>query len=559
MNEPVNELHPRASRDIQAAPALAPKIKQAGPAPLKGVITVLSVLVLLVSGMGYFAVGRLGNEVASASNLNLGGSGFKHGQAPDGAVDILLVGSDSRTDAQGNPLSEEELAQLHAGFSDGEHNTDTIMLIRVPNDGSRATAVSIPRDTYVKDPDLGNMKINGVFSTHKAELKDKLEAEKKADEGDGAGLSEKEIEQRSTEDGRAALIAQVTDLTGIDIDHYAEVGLLGFTLLTEAVGGVDVCLNDNVDDEMSGAKFKKGRQTINGAEALAFVRQRYGLPRGDFDRIVRQQAFMASLVNKALATDTLTNPSKLGKIGQAVERSVVIDENWDIMNFASQLSNLAGGNVTFTTIPVTSVDGTGDFGESIVTIDKAEVHDFMDELTLTAAEASESAAASSSQEAAQSSSPSTVDDVEVHVLNAGSISGLAAGVGGHLESKGYQVDRTANAQPGIYATSQVVAADANDERASALAKALGGLPITTNPALDDTTLIVVTADDYAGPSDDSAQQSATADKPDSEGSAEESGSATPDDAPVGTPGNDFGTAKVAPEIDAGGDGPRCVN
>lgn len=541
----------RPVRDIQAAPYATASTTQVGPWPLKAAISVLSVATLAVSGVGYFTIGRLGDELSSASNLQLGdgGDGFK--ETLDGAVDIVLVGSDSRTDAQGNVLSQEELDQLHAGESDGEENTDTIMIIRVPNDGSRASAISIPRDTYIHDPELGNMKINGVYSAHKTQVVEELTAENEQKRAEGASddelMTQQEIEMRGIEAGRAALLEQMRALTGVEIDHYAEVGLLGFVLLTEAVDGVEVCLNNPVDDEMSGAKFDAGEQTLRGAQALAFVRQRYGLPRGDLDRIVRQQAFMASLVNEILDTGTLTSPSKLAQISQAVERSVVIDEGWDVMSFATQLSNLAAGNVTFNTIPVTSVDGTGDYGESIVTVDVAEVHRFMDDL----AESKEEAAA---REASSSNAPTTTSSKEnaataagvaVHVLNAGSIAGLASGVGAWLENEGYTVERTANAQPGIYSESQVVAADANDPNAQELAQALGGLPVTSNPSLDGQTLIVVTADSYTGPT--------------AEGSEPSEEMPTITEEPVGTPGADFGTPEVAPEISAGGSGVRCVN
>ena len=218
------------------------------------------------------------------------------------------------------------------------------MVIRVPNDGSSATAVSIPRDTYVKDDELGNMKINGVFAAHAAERRSELEAE---------GADEQRIAREELAAGREGLVTTVAELTGIEVDHYAEIGLLGFVLLTDAVGGVDVCLNEPVQDEFSGADFPAGRQTLDGVDALKFVRQRHGLPRGDLDRVTRQQAFMASMVQKLLSAGTLTNPGRLNDLRGAVERSVVIDEDWDVMSFAAQLSNLAGGNVTFTTIPVT--------------------------------------------------------------------------------------------------------------------------------------------------------------------------------------------------------------
>ncbi len=532
----------RRVRDIQAAPSAAIPARQAGPAPLKALLAFLSVLVLLISGLGYVAVGRLGTDIASAGNLLLGGGQGLKGKAPDGATDILLVGSDSRTDAQGNPLSKEELARLRAGVDDGEENTDTLMVIRVPNDGSSATAVSIPRDTYVADAKHGNMKINGVFAAHKIAKAEQLLA------GDA---SASEIERQATEAGRQGLIGAVSDLTGIEVDHYAEIGLFGFVLLTDAVGGVDVCLNNDVQDEFSGADFHAGVQTLDGTQALAFVRQRHGLPRGDLDRIVRQQAYMASLVNKVLAAGTLTNPTKLSDMGTAVERSVVIDDNWDIMSFATQLANLAGGNVVFNTIPVTSIDGVGDYGESIVTVDIPTVHAFMDELL-----GSMEITGEDTPDGDAGNSPDKVQlaDKDIHVLNAGVTTGLAGNVGGWLSEEGYSVVEVTNAQPGIYAYSQVVAADASDPDAIALAEALGGLEITENAELNADTLIVVTHDEWTGPLGDASLVGDS-----SVGPSTGAGLGAGETETVGTPGSDFGEAEVAPEIDAGGDGPRCVN
>ncbi|GAB3941972.1 LCP family protein [Corynebacterium tapiri] len=534
--------HRRYVRDIQPAPRAARSLRQHGPAPIKVGLTVLSAAVLAVSGIGYATVGRLGNDIASASNLALGGDKKRQEKLADGALDILLVGTDSRTDAQGNPLSEEELARLNAGVADGEENTDTMMIVRVPADGSKATAVSIPRDTYVKDPEFGNMKINGVYGAHKQHKAEELAAQ---------GASEKEIAEQSIQAGRTGLITALSRLTGVDVDHYAEVGLNGFVLLTDAVGGVDVCLNQAVDDPYSGAQFDAGRQSLDGHQALAFVRQRHGLPRGDLDRIVRQQAFMASLVNKVLSTGTLTNPSKLSNMADAVERSVVIDEGWDIASFATQLSDLAGGNVTFSTIPVTSVDGVGDYGESIITVDPEEVHNFFDDLVVDKEEAA--AASKSPAEDAPADAPAEASDalrgVEVHVLNAGSTSGMAGGVGSWLKEHGVKVAEVANAQPGLYSTSQVLAADPSSPAAQELAQQLGGLEVVANASLDASTIIVVTHDGYSGPT--SAQEPVDA-------ADATTASASPSET-VGTPGADFGAAEVSPEINAGGNGPRCVN
>ncbi|WP_276651120.1 LCP family protein [Corynebacterium vitaeruminis] len=515
----------RRTRDIQAPPARGPELTQMGTRSLKVFVALLSAIVLVISAMGYFTVGKIGHTVASG-NLVLGGA---KGNSPDGATDILLVGSDSRTDAQGNPLTQDEIDMLHSGDEESG-NTDTIMVIRVPNDGSSATAISIPRDTYIHDSEYGNMKINGVYGAYKDEETNKLTEQGVTDQ--------KKIAEQSSDAGRKGLIKAVSDLTGITVDHYAEIGLLGFVLLTDAVGGVDVCLNEAVDDEYSGANFPAGEQTLNGPQGLAFVRQRHGLPRGDLDRIVRQQAFMASLVNKVLSSGTLTNPSTLADLGDAVTRSVIIDKGWDVMSFATQLQNLAGGNVSFNTIPVTSIDGTGDYGESIVTVNVDEVHKFFDDL-LHGRDTSEASTATS--EASSDTATASPSNVDLQVLNATTTSGLAANVASYLKNQGYTVSQTANASEGVYSTSQVVAADPSSAEAIDISNKLGGLPITGNDTLDPGTIIVVTASDYNGPSSSSGTETNTA------------------TSVVGQPGADEGEAIVSPKIDAGGDGPRCVN
>ncbi|SDS39032.1 cell envelope-related function transcriptional attenuator common domain-containing protein [Corynebacterium timonense] len=506
-------------------------MRQSGHPALKGVLALGSAVVLVVSGVGHFSVGQLGNSL-SASELTLDKGDDT--SALDGAVDILLVGSDSRTDAQGNPLSEEELRRLNAGVNEGEVNTDTIMVVRVPEDGSRATAASIPRDTYIHDEQFGNMKINGVYGAYAAAKREELETR-----GMEPGPS---LEQQVARAGQEGLIEAVAGLTGVEVDHYAQVGLYGFALLTDAVGGVDVCLNEPVDDPLSGARFPAGEQTLDGAEALSFVRQRHGLPRGDLDRIVRQQAYMASLVQKILSAGTLTNPSTLRDLAEAAGRSVTLDQGWDVVSFAQQMSGLAGGNVEFTTIPVTSVNGVGDYGESIVTVNVQQVHNFMDSLASPAdsADPADPEAPDDSEPGELPAAPA-LPGAEVYLLNAGETAGLASAVGAHLQEQGAFVASVSNAQPGIYTFSQVVALDPADPAAIELAQLLGGLPITANEGLEPGSLIAVVTDDYYGPR------------------SEEGDFTTNEEETVGTPGEDFGAPETGPVIDAGGDGPRCVN
>ena len=444
----------------------------------------VSAFCLLVTGVGWTLFNGLSSDLSSAGGLDMGDGGL------DGAVDILLVGTDNRTDAQGNPLSQEELAVIRTGEEEGE-NTDTILLIRIPEDGSSATAISIPRDVYVETSGIGGSKINGVYAaTKQAHLQ-----EAAASSVDGAPSEEDQAD--AVQAGRNGLISAVQDLTGVRADHYAEIGLLGFVLLTDAVGGVPVCLNADVNEPLSGADFRAGVQTISGSDALSFVRQRHDLPAGDLDRIVRQQAFMSQLVKKTLSAGTLADPSKLGALVDAAKRSFVIDENWDFVDFALKLQDISGGNVRFETIPVTSIDSFTEWGESIVTADPQQVSQFVSGFASTDDEASE-----------DDQTPSAVPGVDpatvaVSVVNTTAIDGLAARVSGALSELGYGVGDLLTDPAAAY-TSHVAAASADDPVAFAVSEALDGLPVQVDPGVPPGTVRVVLADDYVGPTGDAS-------------------------------------------------------
>ncbi|HWM04082.1 MAG TPA: LCP family protein [Actinophytocola sp.] len=294
----------------------------------------------------------------------------KDAAAPDdGANDILIVGNDSRTDMQGNPLSDELLRELRTEATD-TLNTDTLILLRIPSNGGRGAAISIPRDTSVAVPGLDREeKINGAFGIVKA-----LTAERLVNEGEG---DRAKIERQSDDAGRTALIQTVQVLTGVRIDHYTEVSLYGFYLLTEVIDGVDVCLNQATSDPDSGASFAAGPQTVRGGDAVSFVRQRKNLPRGDLDRIVRQQTFLSSAMNKVLSGDLLTNNAKLNALEEAVSKTVVMDGGLHFLELVGQAQALASGKVNFVTIPVTGVGARNDRGQSIITVDIPAVHQWV--------------------------------------------------------------------------------------------------------------------------------------------------------------------------------------
>ena len=275
-----------------------------------------------------------------------------------GGVNILLVGSDARTDADGNPLTAEQLKAVSTTLDDGGVNTDTIMVLHIPQGGGKATAVSLPRDTFIptsitktvpgpygdgtQGPYKAN-KINSFYGTAKFYTEQAL-----AKKGQGNSPAR---QRASNEAGRTMLIKVVQAFTGLKIDHYAEVNLIGFYTLSNAVGGVPVCLNKAVNDSFSGANFPAGAQSVQGTSAMAFVRQRHGLPNGDLDRVRRQQAFLAGATSKMLSAGVLASPAKLNQLADAAGKSLTLDSGFDLLSFAQQMSGLSGGNVTFSTIP----------------------------------------------------------------------------------------------------------------------------------------------------------------------------------------------------------------
>src|ERR1700757_5335052 len=157
---------------------------------VRAVATALAVAVVIGTGVAWNNVRSFEDGIFHMFAPSLGKGGG------DGPIDIVLVGLDSRTDAHGNPLSAEELSALRAGDEEAT-NTDTIILVRIPNDGKSATAISIPRDSYVQAPGLGKTKINGVYGSIREQKRTQLVE---------SGVSDAEADKRATQAGRGALI-----------------------------------------------------------------------------------------------------------------------------------------------------------------------------------------------------------------------------------------------------------------------------------------------------------------------------------------------------------------
>jgi LCP family protein required for cell wall assembly len=234
------------------------------------------------------------------------------------AQDILFVGSDARPGLAGA-------------------RSDVIVLMHVAGDRKTVTLVHFPRDLYVHVPGHGKDKINAAFAYGGAPL----------------------------------LVRTLQDLVGVPIDHVAMTTFDGFKNMTDAVGGVDVYVEEPSNSR--GYSFDKGFHHMSGAAALAFVRERNQLSEGDISRGRRQQAFIKALLLKALSRDVLTNPVRLAQFVDAGTKNLIVDEKFSVGEMRSQaisLRNLRGKDVRFVTAPFTGF-GTSPSGASIDLVDEA--------------------------------------------------------------------------------------------------------------------------------------------------------------------------------------------
>src|SRR4051812_44725093 len=328
---------------------------------MRVVAGLLSLALLGTSGWGWY-LGRVADASVNRTNA-IPTSGNDEVVDTGEAMNLLLVGNDSRSGATAAELKELN-TEANAGL-----NTDTMILVHVPADGSKASFVSFPRDSYVKIPGHGWDKLNAAY------------AYGTQDAPDGAS----EAAQQAA--GAQLLIKTISSLTGLHIDHYAEVDLLGFFKLSSVVGGVEVNLCQAAQDDFSGVDLPAGVQTISGEQALAFVRQRHGLPRGDFDRIIRQQTFIAGMIRKILSDNVLLDLGKQRQLVKAAADSLTVDQTLNLLGLAQQMQSVTPGNIEFQTVPYIGTD-RDDQDRSIIRLeDEDTLHRFFAELSATPAQA----------------------------------------------------------------------------------------------------------------------------------------------------------------------------
>jgi LCP family protein required for cell wall assembly len=396
-------------------------------------------VVLAISGLSYFVV----KDVSS-----IGGSHAIVSGPSIGAQNILLMGLESRTDWNGNILPNDVLKALHAcnrqEIADGcgGNDTNTLILIHIPAGGKKAVGFSIPRDDWVNFADtLGSQqegKIDQAYGVSMAAKQSQLEQQV-------PGINQDQLAFQGNEAGRAAAVATVEQLTGVHIDHFAEINLDGFYELAKVLGGVEVCLNHPVPLDPNSGFYAEhaGYQHLSPKMALAFVRQRDGLPNGDLDRTHRQQAFLDSVLHQLRTEGVLDDLTKVQALLSVAKQYVITDAGWNLLDFVSEMRDLTSGNIIFRTLPIVGYETID--GQDANVVDPAYIQQIVHE-TFYPAPNSPSPGPTSTVDAGRT----TVD-----VYNGGNTQGLAAAVSAALVKEGYQAGKVGNASSPLTTTEVV--------------------------------------------------------------------------------------------------------
>ncbi|XVQ87457.1 LCP family protein [Microbispora siamensis] len=383
-----------------------------------------------------------------------------------GAMNILLVGVDKRDN-----LTRRQQNQLHLGHDVGQR-TDTMMVIHLSEDHRNVTVVSLPRDTWTTIPGKGDHKINSAYQFG------------------GAKLAVKTVEQA----------------TGLRINHYIEVNVLGFIDVVESLGGVTVCTPVAIDDPKTKLNLQPGTYTLDGVNALAYARTR-ATARSDLDRIDRQQQVISALLGKALSGGTLANPTKLAGFLDSTFKTLTVDAalQKDLLGMVNQFKDVSTDDVSFATVPLADVNYRAPTGESAVLWDKPAAHDLFQRIDadqpLVKPSAKASASASGSPAASASAAPSPTASttaltippgrISVKVLNGTLIRGLGATTKARLVEAGFMVP----SPPGDtarrdFATTVVRYPPGREDSARTVAAAIPGAELREQPDVTGIEVVV---------------------------------------------------------------------
>ncbi|MGW1751410.1 LCP family protein [Streptomyces sp. NPDC002092] len=303
-------------------------------------ITLVTVLAVTSVATYFWADGKLHRDVDLSTVIDR--------PAPGDGTNYLIVGSDSRAG-----LSSAQKQKLHTGSAEGKR-TDSMMILHVGSSGD--TLISLPRDSNVTIPSYKGSTSGKTYPATGRQTK---------------------LNATYAEDGPTLLVRTVEANMGLHIDHYVEIGFAGFANIVDAVGGVTINIDKGFKDKYSGADFKAGEQTLNGEQALAFVRTRHAFATSDLQRTKNQQKFLSALAHQVATPSTVMNPFKLYPTMGAGLDSLTVDKDmslWDLASMFWAMKGVSGGDGTSMNMPI-----SGSTGGNLLW-DKAKVKTLVDEL-----------------------------------------------------------------------------------------------------------------------------------------------------------------------------------
>lgn len=294
-----------------AYPPPAPAHRRRRRRPGRVLLTLFVVFLLIVGGIWVYLDFSI-NRVSALTD-------YPGRPAAGQGTNWLIVGSDSR-----EGLDAQAQERLRTGDTAGKR-TDTIMIAHLPDGDTKPVLLSIPRDLEVEIPGRGRNRVNAAFAFGGAPL----------------------------------LVQTVEQFTGLRIDHYAEIGFAGFAEMVDAIGGVEMDIETEIHDETTGVTIPAGRQTLDGAAALAFVRTRKSAatPRSDLDRVVNQRKFIGAFASELAKPQTLLNPLHLFPLVGAIPEALTVDTNDHLHHVAAlgwSMRGISSDQVITGTMPVTS-------------------------------------------------------------------------------------------------------------------------------------------------------------------------------------------------------------
>jgi LCP family protein required for cell wall assembly len=441
----------------------------------RAAVALVAVLVLGVTGTAWSLLRYVDANVQTVQALDQGSTAIQEPEKQLGDENFLLVGSDSRAGASGG-LGAGTESQVAGARS------DTTMLAHVPADRSRVVIVSFPRDLQVDLPACNRW--NNDTSTYTSEVVPPQQGVK--------------LNEAYFEGGPKCITKMVQQLSGLNVNHFLGVDFAGFQSMVDAVGGVQVCTEKPIEDTVLGTVLgKAGTQTIDGRQALSYVRARHvvGDPTSDYGRIKRQQRFLSSLLRASLSTNTLLDVGKLKRLIDAVTSST-FGEGIGVqalLTLGRSLQGLEPGRVTFITAPTT---GTANSAGNEVLLGGANAALFQtirSGLPLPGeAAAPGPTAAPTTTVAPPSLAALAPADVSFVVRNATTTTGLAAAVAGELSAYGFRASSLGDATPAPATTVRYSAAA--EAAARTLASAVPGATLVPSPGLGTSVELVLGSD-----------------------------------------------------------------